>query len=398
MKVLMLTSSFPRYEGDYFGPWVLEYCREMVRQGHELTLVAPSVGKMNLTHLSEKNLTIHRFNYFYPLNLQKLVYPPGIIPQLKKNKLRFFQIPFLIIAYYWQVRKILKAQSFDILHSQWVIPSGFIGTLIAKRYNIPHLITSQGAEFFLAPKHPFSWFTKWVLKRCDYLLPVSRQMGVRAIQFGMKASKIKVVPNTVNTKQFHPNANSNFRIKNKINETTPIILTVRRLVFEKRVEDVLQAFALLNHDSARLVIAGDGPDREKLEELCIKLGIQNKVLFLGFVDNKQLPSLYSASDLYIISSQQEGLSLSLLESMASGLITISTSSTGGNEVIENGENGFLYEVGNINQLYKKMDTAIKMYPEERQRIKIKARQRIIDEFSVVKMVKSWETIYKELCL
>lgn len=399
MNVLKITSSFPRYEGDFFGPWILEYARELKRQGHSTFIVAPNTfDQDNPTVLSENQLSITRFNYSIPNSTQKLVYPPGIIPQLKENKFRFFQIPFLLWQYYQTGKKIIQKNKIDIIHSQWAIPGGFIGALLARKFGLPHVITSQGAEFFLPTNHPFSRFTKFTLKNCDYLFPVSRQMGERAKQFGVDPSKIEVIPNAVNPSIFSPDITSTFRKDHHIPEDATVIITIRRLVFEKRVEDVIEAFAKLKASNTYLIIGGDGPDRSKLEQLCKDLDITDRVIFLGFVSNNELPPIYAASDIYVLSSQQEGLSLSLLESMSSGLITISTAATGGNEVIEHGKNGYLYKVADVEQLTSLLQTSISLSTDRQKLMSQQARQTVIQKFSVEVMVKQWIAVYDRLLL
>ena len=396
MKILKLTSSFPRYEGDYFGPWVLEYCRELERQGHEVTIVAPNAGSKSLNHLSSQNLKIVRFNYWWPQSSQKLVYPPGIIPQLKKKLWRYIQIPFLLFFYFLTVRRLMKKEKFDVVHSQWVIPSGSIGSLLSKKFNLPHFITSQGAEFFLPRNHIFSKFTVNVLKRCDLLFPVSKQMATKALDFGIHPDQIKVIPNTVNTSTFNPSIKSKFREEHGIAQHELVILTIRRLVFEKRVEDVIQAVAKIDPKvKCKLIIAGDGPDRQSLESLVDQSGIRQKVIFLGFIDNNKLPPIYAASDMYILSSQQEGLSLSLLESMSSELVIISTSDTGGEELIKHGENGFLYPVGDIEALTAIIIQVLNLPPDRLMSIKQFARKKILAEYNVQHMVEQWVSYYKQ---
>lgn len=392
----MLTSSFPRYDGDFLGPWVLEYARELKRQGHRVVVVAPVSGKMPLDHLSEENLLIRRFNYIIPHHAQTLVSPPGMMPNLKKNKWLITHVPFLLLQFYRTALKVIKEYNIDVIHSQWAIPAGFIGSLLKRKTQLPHVITSQGAEFFLPQSHPFSHFTRYTLKRCDYLLPVSQQMGERAIQYGMPENKIIVVPNTVNPTIFRPDVKTDFREKYNIPPTAQVILTIRRLVYEKRVEDVIDAFAKVVDKNTYLIIGGDGPERTQLEQRCQQQGINDKVIFLGYVANKDLPPIYAAANIYILSSQQEGLSLSLLESMSSGLITISTSATGGNEVITSGENGFLYPTGNVATLVTVLKNILNMETGEQKQIARRARQTILDKFSVNRMVNIWEEIYNKL--
>ena len=343
MNILMLTSSFPRYKGDYCGPWILEYCSELIRQGHSVTVLAPAVSGVLNDALSDGNLTVKRFRYWPIQKYQKLAHPPGIIPQLKSNVFRYGLVPSLLYCFYRSAVHALKRETFDVIHSQWAIPAGYIGYLLAKRFCLPHVITSQGAEFFLPRTHPFSFFTHRALSSASALLPVSDQMKQRAIGYGSVSSRTMVVPNAVNTEIFSPCRPNTFREDYGIKESSHIVLTVRRLVPEKRVQDVILAISQIPRElDTFLIIGGDGPEHDSLTKLVTEHGLEDRVIFIGFVDNSDLPSIYAAADSYVLSSEQEGLSLSMLEAMSSGLVVISTESTGGKEAIDQSIDGFLY--------------------------------------------------------
>ncbi len=396
-SVLMITSSFPRYEGDYFGPWILDYCRELKKQGVEVVVLAPKTIDNDPDILSEKGLTVKRFNYWWPRRAQKLVYPPGMIPQIKSNFFRFIQIPFLLYSYYQSAKNICAKKEIDIIHCQWVIPSGFIGAMLKRKIQKPLVITSQGAELFLSTKHPFSWATKLTIKLTDKLLPVSNQMSERAQRFGADVQNIKVVPNAVDTYKFRPDVSSKFREQYNIPNDAIVILTVRRLVAEKRVSDILEAFDLVTSLAPiHLIIAGDGPQKNHLRDISKNSKRVDQVHFIGFIDNKDLPDIYAASDIYILSSQQEGLSLSMLEAMSSELIVISTTSTGGNEVIDHQVNGYLYEIGDIRSLAGYINEAIELSAVGKSAICKKAREKVVDKYSLTKMVGQWLTLYNQL--
>ena len=97
MTVLVITSSFPRYDGDYFGPWILTYVREMVAQGCKVIVVAPQVGDAEKEVLSDENLIVKRFSYWWPKKTQRLVHPPGIMPQIKSYPLVDIPIAFFAL-------------------------------------------------------------------------------------------------------------------------------------------------------------------------------------------------------------------------------------------------------------------------------------------------------------
>jgi len=397
MKILMLTSSFPRYEGDYCGPWILEYCRELVRQGHHVTVIAPAVPNVATNVLSSESLSVIRFSYWPIESHQKLAHPPGIIPQIKSNKFRYALVPSFLYCFYRCTKNALDGDKFDVIHSQWAIPAGYIGHILSKNYELPHVITSQGAEFFLPHKHIFSLFTRSALKNCNALLPVSAQMKERSVEYGSDPARTIVVPNAVNTDIFTPSRDSNFRHKHGIKDSTHIILTVRRLVPEKRVQDVILAIKELPQEyDICLVIGGDGPEYHSLNKMAEELDLKDRIKFIGFVDNSDLPSVYAASDSYVLSSEQEGLSLSMLEAMSSGLVVVSTECTGGIEAITQSVDGFLYSVGDYTGLSKILINIVKLSDDEKSSIGDNARAKVLKKYSVVSMVHNWVRIYKDV--
>ncbi|MFT6783987.1 MAG: glycosyltransferase involved in cell wall biosynthesis [Saprospiraceae bacterium] len=395
--VLMLTSSFPRYEGDYFGPWILEYCRELVRQECRVIVVAPRVGDCEKEVLSDVNLIIRRFDYWPKSSCQRLVHPPGMIPQIKANPLRVLQIPGLLRSFYTTAKRAIIDYKVDIIHAQWVIPGGYIGALLKKKFSLPLVVTSQGAEFYLSINHPYSWFTKYTIKKTDYLLPVSEQMAKRAVKFGADPDRTMVIPNAVNTKIFNPDVVSTFRNDYGISQEAIVILTIRRLVPEKRVQDVIEAFALLKEaHNIYLIIGGDGPEGDNLKQLVKTKGIEEKIRFIGYINNSELSPIYSASDIYVLSSAQEGLSLSLLEAMASGCIPVSTAFTGGDELIEDNYNGYIYDVGDSEALSIIVSGLMIKSSISIEDLKTNSINSIKEKYSTVIMGTLWRNIYRDL--
>gem|GEM_PF-3459280 len=393
-----MTSSFPRYEGDYFGPWILDYCRELVRQGVRVVVLAPRVSDEDIDQLSSDQLIIKRFNYWWPHKAQRLVHPPGMISQIKSNPYRLLQIPSLLWGYYRKARSIIKEYDISIIHCQWIIPAGFVGALLKLRYKLPLIVTSQGAELYLLKWHTFSYFTRWTIRQTDKLLPVSGQMAERALGFGATVQQISVVPNTIDTNKFKPIIDTVFRHKHGIPEDATVILTIRRLVQEKRVHDVINAFASLAHKNKKLylVVGGDGPLRLSLTQLVDEKEIQNNVRFLGYVDNNKLPEIYSAADIYVLSSQQEGLSLSLLEAIACGCVVISTRGTGAEGIIENGITGYLYEAGNTADLRNRIIEIEKLNYVDKDKLLGDASDVISKDYTNERMVERWVNTYDQL--
>lgn len=395
MHILMLTSSFPRFDGDYFGPWVLEYSKELIRQGHRVTVVAPQSEYFTGPFKELGGVDVVYFSYFWKSG-QKLVAPPGLLPNLKKNPLLFFTIPFLLRGYYKAVERIIRESDIDILHSQWAIPSGYINSLLARKYGIPHVVSTLGAELYLPKRHPFRSVASRVLSSCDVMFAVSEQMKVRALAMGVEDAKIVLLPNTVDPARFEDVEKGHLRSKLNLEENQKIILTVRRLVPEKRVEDLIHAFHQLDEQDVHLVIGGDGPLKAELESLVSQLGLNEKVSFLGYVNSSDLPAMYADATIYVLSSEQEGLSISLLEAMTSGCLVISTSGTGSEDAIQHAENGFLYTPADIADLTRLLKYCLSLEGESRQSLIQAARNTVRLNFSNERVIKEWVARYQAI--
>jgi len=149
----------------------------------------------------------------------------------------------------------------------------------------------------------------------------------------------------VDIKKFYPSK----QLKQKMREQMGIpasdivIIVAARLSQEKRIDRAIDAFdeLCLKHPHTHLVIAGTGPYEERLKTLAAGKSFKDKIKFLGQASN--VDELYQMSDVYVLSSDNEGLSLAFLEALASGLVCVVTRCTGTAEVIQNATNGFLVE-------------------------------------------------------
>ena len=385
MNILTLTSSFPRFKGDVWGPWILDYCQELSKQGENVFVLVPhTVDTKKFSNFD--SVIVHRFSYWIPTR-QILAKPPGILINLKKYKNAKFQIvPYLCFNLFHAIN-LIKKYKIDIIFCQWTIPSGFIGVLIKKITKIPVIVSAQGAEFYLPKNKIFSQFLRYVLRNIDLLLPVSHHMKKLACNYSKKIKCIEVLPNAVDTEKFKPLSEVEFSFSG-IDPKYKKILTIRRLVPEKRVGLLIKSFhKLLKYfTNLQLIIAGDGPERENLIKLTKKLNISNKVLFLGFISHDKLNSLYNIADVYILTSEQEGLSLSLLEALATTVPVISTNIVGNPEVIIHKETGLLFEPGNVDQLVNNLKYVLDN-PDKAKIMGNNARKYIISNYSTQKTMK-----------
>src|SRR3990167_7699194 len=123
-RILVLTSTFPRWKNDHTPPFIFELEKRLVKD-FEIHILAPHYQGAKKEEMME-GLHIHRFQYFWPVNLQKLCYEGGILPNLKKNKLLYIQALSLILFELIAAIKIVKKEKINLIHAHWIIPQGIV--------------------------------------------------------------------------------------------------------------------------------------------------------------------------------------------------------------------------------------------------------------------------------
>jgi N-acetyl-alpha-D-glucosaminyl L-malate synthase BshA len=177
------------------------------------------------------------------------------------------------------------------------------------------------------------------------------------------------------------------------NSEEKIITHVSNFRPVKRVLDVIRIFNKIQENiSSKLLMVGDGPDREKAENLARKLGIKNKILFMGKSD--EVREILCLSDLFLLPSETESFGLAALEAMAAKTPVISTNTGGLSEVNINGETGFLSDVGNVSEMAKNSIYLLK--DEERLDIFKENAYKVAHKFSIDIILPHYEEMYRRV--
>ena len=190
------------------------------------------------------------------------------------------------------------------------------------------------------------------LKYYDKILVISDDMEKELLEIRKDLKNFYKVDNFVDYQEIDKKLNEDLKIDFDFNQK--YFLTVCRLNEEQKdVKTLIEAFSLYKGDE-KLVIAGDGPDRKMLEDLCIEKNIKDKVIFLGMIDN---PFIFMKnSQAFILSSKVEGFGLVLVEALYCGTKVISSDCpTGPSQILLNGEAGELFEVSNVTELLNKLE-------------------------------------------
>lgn len=380
MKALLFTSSYP-IEGSNLGIFIRNIAEELVKQGVKTRVLV--YGTENKLKEYTKN-GVEIVEYPYSLIFRPLLHEhKGLMPTIKKNPFALLQLPFYFISSIYHLVKYSK--DVDLVHAQWFVPAGFIAAASKFLYKKKLITTAWGAEFHLKNNFLNRSILNFTKERSDKITSVSNYLKNKGNEY-INLKNCEVISNGIDLKKFKSNKKEGKKI---------IIGTARRLVPEKRIDDLIYAFSKLDNklrNNCELWIIGGGPEEGKLRNIIGKLNLKNVKLF-GHVDNKKVIELLGKMHIFVNPSIQEGMATAVLEAMASKCVVVATKYCANDEVIVDGVNGLLYNPDNIDELKNKLELLIKNF-KLRDKLSKKGYEDV-REYSIDKIVKKYISIYKK---
>ncbi|OGE16785.1 hypothetical protein A3F00_02460 [Candidatus Daviesbacteria bacterium RIFCSPHIGHO2_12_FULL_37_11] len=360
-RVLVLTSSFPRYKNDWWQQAILSIYSNMDKDNYDITVIAPSSpGAKSSEDIEEVH--VKRFKYFFPSSLQLLTSGEGVLYSSRKNKfLGKVQIITFVLAETLLVIKTLAKNDFDIIHANWIIPQGIVAIIAKFFFKKPVIITIHGTDIFSLKK--FDFLKALSLKYCD-ICTTNSSATYKAANKIYPSEEIKIIPMGVDVNLFDPKKKDVFW-KKEFGENARIILGVGRLIKWKGFEYLVRSFpfVLNKFPEAKLIIIGKGPEEENLKKLALKLNLKigKNIFFPDHFSANKLPGIYAASDVVVSPSitdfqtgEKEGQGNVVLEARASGVPVIASRSGGLIDTIDGTSTGLLFEERNYKELSEKI--------------------------------------------
>lgn len=237
------------------------------------------------------------------------------------------------------VRRLLdEGYDFDLLDAHYFYPDGVAAAWLARDFGKPLTITGRGTDLNLIPEHrlPRAMILR-AAAAADGLITVCQALKDRLVELGVAAERVTVLRNGVDLDLFQPTDRAAARAR--LGLGTPTLLSVGHLIERKGHHLAIEALSQL--PAMTLLIAGDGPERGALETLSQRLGLADRVRFLGAVAHAALPEIYGAADILVLASSREGWANVLLEAMACGTPVVATRVWGTPEVVARPEAGEL---------------------------------------------------------
>lgn len=322
---------------------------------------------------------------------------PSLRPdQLIALDLRGSRFSFFVPA----LARAIRSWTPDIVHSRnW----GAIEAVLAARLvRVPAVIHSEhGYEIESLSSTPIRqrWMRRLSWSVADAVFAVSRELrDFHAAQAGIRAERIRVLCNGVDTRNFAPDPANRALIRSKlgISSTEFVIGAVGRVVPIKDYETLIRSAAVLagKRVNFKLIIVGDGPDLPRLSELARSL-LGSEPCFIALGRRDDVPAVLSAMDVFVQTSLREGMSNTLLEAMASGLPPVVTRVGGNPEIVEEDRCGWLFKPGDVEHLSRLL-LMLAGNSALCKKIGQAARRRVQEAFSDESMIENYRQLYLEL--
>ena len=333
MKVAVLTTSYPRWDGDGAGRFVADAVERLRARGLEIEVVSPS--------------SFHHFG---------IAYGHGVAGNLRRAPWKLALVPLLLLSFVRAARR--AARGADLVHAHW-LPAGAVGLATGK----PVVVTLHGTDVELARRVP--WLARLVLRRARAVVAVSHALADEARRLG--ASEVRVVPNGVELPA-EPGEEAD----------PPYVLFAGRLSPEKGVLELVEAA-----NGLPLVVAGDGPLRDRVPQA------------RGVLPRAELDALLAGAAVVAVPSRREGFGLVAAEAMAHGKPVVASAVGGLLDLVVDGETGLLVPPGDVAALRAALERLLGD-AQLRRRLGAAGRARARERLSWDAQISATLAVYHEL--
>ncbi|HEY8099319.1 MAG TPA: glycosyltransferase family 4 protein [Burkholderiaceae bacterium] len=337
MRLLTFSTLFPNAERPNHGIFVETRLRYLIASGKVESRVVAPVPWFPLKHArfgqyaSFAKVPKEETRYGMKVDHPRYFLPPKVGMNLA---------PFLLArAVRPTIQRIIdEGYDFDLIDAHYFYPDGVAAILLGRHFKKPVVITSRGTDINLIPQYAIPRkLILWAAKQAKGMITVCNALKTEMVQLGVDAKRITPLRNGVDLQRFQPVDRA--AVRKALGMTQFTLLSVGLLEARKGHDVIIQALPSL--PDVKLLIAGSGPDRRKLEELAQQLGVAHRVTFLGPVPQTELRNYYGAADALVLASSREGWANVLLESMACGTPVVASNVWGTPEVVASPDAGVL---------------------------------------------------------
>ena len=356
-RVLVLTSTFPRWSGDTEPPFVFELSRRLAER-FEVIVLAPHAAR-TADRETLDGIAVNRFRYA-PVAWERLAYEGGVLANLRRSRANWLLVLPFVVAQWIAAVRLLRRARFDAIHAHWIVPQGVIA--LAARFvsgsKARILCTSHGGDLYGLRGALLAALKRRVIRSVERMTVVSEAMRSAATAVAGRAD-VDVVSMGVDCRsRFTPCAGQA--------RNPDELLFVGRLVEKKGLIHLIEALPEIARmrPQVRLKVAGSGPEESALRARAGELGVAARIDFLGPVANDALPELYRRASLFVApgvvarDGDQEGLGLVYVEALACECPVVASDLPAIRDVVVDGVNGVMVPPGDSRALAASVTTLL----------------------------------------
>ncbi|MEL4024653.1 N-acetyl-alpha-D-glucosaminyl L-malate synthase BshA [Lysinibacillus endophyticus] len=355
-------------------------------------VLATELGKM----LAERGHEIHFITSSVPFRLNKL-YPNVFFHEVQVNNYSVFQYPPYDLALASKMADVIRDEKLDVLHVHYAIPHAVCAVLARDMCgeNIGIVTTLHGTDIsILGQDSNLAQAIKYGIEKSDIVTTVSNSLKEQTYEIIGTTKEIETVYNFVDESVFKPIVDTNLKEQLGIAEDERVLIHVSNFRKIKNLPDVVETFLKVREEMpAKLLLVGDGPEKQRVLEQIHSSPFKDDILFLGKQEN--IAELFSISDLKLLLSETESFGLVLLEALACGVPGIGTNVGGIPEVIDHGVNGFVVNLGDVDEAAQ---YAIELLKDEEKLIRFRqaAINTVQTKFLAKPIIDHYEQLYERL--
>lgn len=316
-------------------------------------VLATELGKA----LAQKGHQVHFITYQQPVRLNHFV-PNIFYHEVQVPTYPLFDYPPYETALASTMVDVIKNYHLDLLHVHYAIPhasAAYMAKQILQKegINIPVITTLHGTDITLVGRDKtYAPVVTFSINQSDAITAVSENLKEETLKHFKIEKNIEVIVNFVDVERFNKKPIDAFR-KAIAPAGEKILLHASNFRKIKRVEDVIKIFSNVRKETpAKLLLVGDGPERNSIEDLCRELNVHDDILFVG--KQEQMEDIFSIADVFLLTSEYESFGLVALEAMAARVPVVSTNAGGLGEINIHGKTGYLSNIGDIDSMSKQV--------------------------------------------
>ena len=345
-SLCLITNAYPDFPDSNRVVFIRNCAQLLARRGWNVSVVAPRVFSASKPREQEGAVDIRRFSSFLG---DKLLVEYSRTPALR---LTGYMMAGVLAAV-----RCIRERDCELIHAHWVVPAGLIAVIAGWICRKPVVVTAHGSDILVVTEYNslIKRMVTFVLNHVDAVTSVADHLTERINGMDVRTREILTFPMSVPTESFCAQGAVREEWKGK-----RVILSNRSLYPVYNVELLIMAAPLILKEipDARIIIAGEGPERERLISLAQQAGVSGQVHFIGAVPHDEMPDYLRAASVYVSTALSDGASVSLLEAMACGTFPVVADIPANREWIEEGTNGFLFSPKDKTALAEKIVNSI----------------------------------------